>query len=237
MINTENKRKSFFKTILKFCETIIGILIILICATILIQRISNNHKSLFGYRLFRVETGSMIPKYNINDVLLVKEIDTREIVVGDDVTYTGNNAPYKGMIITHQVIEKNTDGDKIKFTTKGIANGSADPEITEDQVIGKVLMEVGILSIVTNMLTNIYTLYFLIVLPFILSIFFMEVRSTERRERFIERRIKEEQEELEKQRKKDQKTALVKKERGQLIVNTESKTKRSNNSKNKKTKS
>ncbi len=237
MINTKNQRKSFLKTILKFCETVIGILIILVCAMILIQRISNNHKSLFGYRLFRVETGSMIPKYNINDVLLVKEIDTRDIVVGDDVTYTGNIAPYKGMIITHQVIEKKTDGDKIKFTTKGIANSSADPEITEDQVIGKVLMEVGILSLITNLLTNIYTLYFLIVLPFILSIFFMEVRSTERRERFIERRIKEEQEELERQRKKEQKTALVKKKRGQLIVNTDSKTKRANNSKNKKTKS
>lgn len=237
MINTENKRKSFFKTILKFCETIIGILIILICATILIQRISNNHKSLLGYRLFRVETGSMIPKYNINDVLLVKDVDHEDIVVGDDVTYMGNKTPYKGMIITHQVIEKRSDGDKINFTTKGIANSSADPEITEDQVIGKVLMEVGILSIVTNMLTNIYTLYFLIVLPFILSIFFMEVRSTEKKERYIEKRRKEEQEELERQRKKEEKTALVKKKRGQLIVNTESKTKRANSSKDKKTKS
>lgn len=237
MINTKNKRKSFFKTILKFCETVIGILIILICAMILIQRVSNNHKSLFGYRLFRVETGSMIPKYNINDVLLVKEVDPEDIVVGDDVTYIGNKAPHKGMIITHQVIEKNSEGDKLKFITKGIANGSADPEITEDQIIGEVLMEVAILSLITNMLTNIYTLYFLIVLPFILSIFFMEVRSTERKERFIERRIKEEQEELERQRKKDEKTALVKKKRGQLIVNKETKTKKANSSKNKKTKS
>lgn len=237
MINTKNQRKSFLKTILKFCETVIGILIILICAMILIQRFSNNHKSLFGYRLFRVETGSMIPKYNINDVLLVKEVDTENINVGDDITYTGNKSPYEGMIITHQVIEKNSEGDKIKFTTKGIANSSADPEITEDQVIGKVLMEAKILSLITNMLTNIYTLYFLIVLPFILSIFFMEVRSTEKRERFIERRIKEEKEELEKQRKKDEKTALVKKKRGQLIVNSESKNKKSNSSKNKKTKS
>ncbi len=237
MINTKNKRKSFFKTILKFCETVIAILIILICATILIQRISNNHKSLFGYRLFRVETGSMIPKYNINDVLLAKEVDSTNIVVGDDVVYKGNSEQYKGMIITHQVIEKNSEGDKIKFITKGIANSSADPEITEDQIIGKVLMEIPILSFITNMLTNIYTLYFLIVLPFILSIFFMEVRSTERRERFIERRRKEELEELERQRKKEEKTALVKKKRGQLIVNTETKTKRTNNSKNKKTKS
>lgn len=237
MTNIKNQRKSFFKKILKFCETTLAILIILICAVILIQRFSNNEKSLLGYRLFRVETGSMIPKYNINDVLLAKEVSPEEITVGNDVVYKGNSEQYKGMIITHQVIEKNSEGDKIKFVTKGIANSSADPEITEDQLVGKVLMEIPILSLITNMLTNIYTLYFLIVLPFILGIFFMEVRSSEKKERYLEKRRKEEQEELERQRKKEEKTALVKKKRGQLIVNTETKTKKTTTSKNKKAKS
>ena len=45
----------------------------------------------------------MIPEYNINDVLLVKEIDKEQLQVGDDITYLGNKFDVNGRIVTHRI--------------------------------------------------------------------------------------------------------------------------------------
>ena len=59
----------------------------------------------------------MIPKYQIGDVILVKEKDANNIKVGDDVTYLGE-AALKGLLITHRVIDiEEKDGKRI-FHTK-----------------------------------------------------------------------------------------------------------------------
>ena len=65
------------------------IVIIFVYLIIVTQRISNNDKAFLGFRIFRVQTGSMIPVYNIGDVILVKEKGLDKISVGDDVTYWG----------------------------------------------------------------------------------------------------------------------------------------------------
>ena len=64
-------------------------MIAFVSITIVTQRVSNNENSFLGFRIFKVETGSMIPKYQIGDVILIKEKDINKIKVGDDVTYFG----------------------------------------------------------------------------------------------------------------------------------------------------
>ena len=126
--------KNVLKTIWKVLEKIIFIAILFVSITIVTQRVSNNEKSFLGFRIFKVETGSMIPKYQVGDVILIKETDINKIKVGDDVTYYGTSGSMKGKIVTHQVIEiKEKEGRKI-FQTKGIANTSKDPEISGDQI-------------------------------------------------------------------------------------------------------
>ena len=63
---------------------------------ICLQRFSNNSISIFNYRMFSVATGSMVPKYNIGDVILCKEVDASTLKVGDDISYFGETASYIG---------------------------------------------------------------------------------------------------------------------------------------------
>ncbi len=61
----------------------------------------------------------MIPKYQIGDVILVKEKDANNIKVGDDVTYLGEAASVKGLLITHRVIDIEEKRRKKNFPHKG----------------------------------------------------------------------------------------------------------------------
>ena len=114
-------------------------------AFIALQRLSGN-SSIAGYRLFTVATGSMEGVYNINDVIAVKDYNTKNLKVGDDIAFIGNRGGLENKLVTHRIIkiEEGTSG-RI-FTTKGVKNNVEDPSITEDQVLGKVS---GVVPVVT----------------------------------------------------------------------------------------
>ena len=119
-------------------------IIILYLSFILIQRITGN-KSVFGYRVFTVATGSMAGVYDINDVILVTDYDTNKLEVGDDVAYQGDGS-LDGKLITHRIIRIEDEGSGRIFTTKGVKSDVEDPSITPNQILGKV---VGIVPVVT----------------------------------------------------------------------------------------
>lgn len=172
------KRKfRFIKIIWKIIEKILMIALIIISAIIIVQRVSNNEKAFFGYRIFRVETGSMIPKYQIGDVILVKEKDENQIVKGDDVTYWGTTGAMRGKLVTHQVIDiEMYEGKKI-FHTKGIANNLEDPVIYGEQINGVVQGKLYILTTICSLLNNKYIFYFCIILPILIIIFFKFIKA------------------------------------------------------------
>ena len=60
------------KIIWNIIVKIIAVIIVLISIIIVVQKVTNNKEAFLGYRIFRVQTGSMIPKYLIGDVILVK---------------------------------------------------------------------------------------------------------------------------------------------------------------------
>ena len=70
--NKKNKAP-VFRTILSVFGTIVTVIVAIISIIILTQKVTNNKASFFGYRIFRVQTGSMIPKYNVGDVILVNQ--------------------------------------------------------------------------------------------------------------------------------------------------------------------
>ena len=153
---------------IKFVITIVAITIV---AIILVQRFSNNNISVAGYRIFTVATGSMIPVYEVGDILIAKEIRPEEIKVDDDLVYKGKEGTFKDKVVTHRVISINEENGKYKIITKGIANTEQDPEITYEQVYGKVIYQVKSLSFISKMISNIYVFYFLIFIPIGIIIF------------------------------------------------------------------
>lgn len=154
------------KTIFYLC---LGSVLLIIIS----QRIFNN-ASVFGYRIFTVASGSMEPKYKILDMIIVKEINPKDIKVKDDIVYQGKEESYAGKIITHRVIEIKENKGKREFITQGIANPLKDPLVHEDQIYGKVLHKFIILSIFNRILNNPLGFILLIVLP-IAILFLLEI--------------------------------------------------------------
>lgn len=164
---------------------ILTIAIIFVSIIIVVQKVTNNQESFLGFRIFRVQTGSMIPKYQIGDVILVKEVDTDKIQIGDDVTYEGNTGTMNGMLVTHRVVDiEEVDGKRV-FHTKGIANNLEDPVISEEQINGVVQTKMYILSLICMLLNNKYVFYFCGILPLTIYVAFRLFRN--RRVRKIER--------------------------------------------------
>ncbi len=163
----------FLYTIIKF---IIWILVIALLAIILTQRISNNTKAVAGFRIFTVVTESMKPVYNVGDAILVKQIDIENLHVGDDITYIGTVDSFKDRIVTHRIIsiEKSENPEKGKYViqTQGIANDKPDPKINETQIYGKVQYKIKIISKLNGIIGNLYSMYFVIIVPMALMIFF-----------------------------------------------------------------
>lgn len=166
----------FLKVFLKVIETLITILIVGISIIIVTQRVSNNEKSVLGYRIFRIETGSMVPNYLVGDVILVKECDIKDLKPGDNITYNGLTGDVKGKTITHQIVAVNAENGKITIRTKGIANSVVDPEIDGSQVIGKVVTKLNVLTWLTKFINNKYIFYFFIIVPVTIWIFFNVIK-------------------------------------------------------------
>lgn len=168
----ELKNNKVFKIISSGIKVIVSFLIIIIISIIFIQRVSNNKITFFGYSMFTIISESMVPKYEIGDMVIAKKVDVSSIEIGDDVVYFGDESNLKNKIVTHQVISKRKENGKYIFETKGIANQVVDPEIEGGQVYGVVIYKSKILSFLSRLVNNIYGFYFIIFVPFAILIFF-----------------------------------------------------------------
>ena len=164
--------KKIIKTVLIILYQILVIMALILTMVIVLQRISANNQSIGGYKIFRVITGSMEPEYEVGEVVISKEVNPKDIKVGDDIVYLGRVGEYSGKIIMHNVVAIDTDenGDLI-FHAKGLQSNSVeDPQITEDQIYGVVTYTSSILTILYDLATNIYSI-FAIVIILVLNVF------------------------------------------------------------------
>ena len=166
-----NETKAPLKLIGNIIYAIICIIAILLLLVVGTQRASNNKKSFAGYRLYNIVTGSMIPKYQVGDVLLVKEIDAKDIQIGDDISYLGAVDTFKDKIVTHRIKEKKIGNDgRYTFITRGIANDDDDPEINEDQIFGKVSHKFVILSFISRQIASRESKFIVFIIPVIVAV-------------------------------------------------------------------
>ena len=91
------------------------ILIVLIFILLLFNIVSIFEFSFFGFRIFKVATGSMEPTLSINSIIVVKKTD--DLNIGDIITFQDSRG-----YTTHRIVEMNEDS----ITTKGDANNVKD---------------------------------------------------------------------------------------------------------------
>lgn len=166
----------YFQIPYRIIKAIIIIVMVTYVTFVVVQRVSGN-KSIFGYRIFTVATGSMIPDYEINDVLAIKEVNSNELKIGDDITYLGKKLDVNGKIVTHRIIDIKIEDGKKEFITKGVNSSAEDPAITDDQIYGKVIGKIPVVTEINHIIKNQYGFFFLIFLPLV-TVIFLEIADT-----------------------------------------------------------
>lgn len=129
------------------------IFIFVVVFIIIVNLFSIFHASLFGFRLYRIATGSMVPYLNINDYILVKK--SNDYKEGDVITYTSGET-----YVTHRIVSITDEN----IVTKGDANNTMDEPITKDNIIGKVVLKFGFLGFIIYLFSKpiIWVLLFII---------------------------------------------------------------------------
>lgn len=171
------KKNSFLKFLIKIIKVICTVVIVLVASVVFVQRISNNKVNLGGFGIYTIVSESMAPEYNLMDMIISKKVDASTLRVGDDVVYLGEKGDFNGRTVTHRIVKIRNTVDGLEITTKGLANSIEDPSIRPDQVLGKVVYKSVVLSFLSSLLNNIYTLYFVVFLPICIMIFF-EILAT-----------------------------------------------------------
>ena len=166
------KENKVLKFIGNAIYSLMFVLVALMLVVVVMQRVTNNNITVGGIRIFSVATGSMVPVYEVGDILVSREIEAEKIKVGDDLVYVGKEWTFKNKVVTHRVnsVEKQDDGN-YKIITQGIANNAEDPQIDQTQVLGKVMFKMHILSFVGKLIRNIYMFYVLLFIPVVILIY------------------------------------------------------------------
>lgn len=159
-----------FKIIKYLYLSILFIYLVFIC----IHRLSIDN-SIFGYRLFSVNNNDMYPKYKVNDVIILEDIDVNKLKVGDNISYTGDCCGQGGMVINHKIVEINKEEEKI--TTKGINVPLNDPSIKYKQVIGRIIGVVPGISFLHHILKNQIGFFIVVFLPLTIAIIVLIIRT------------------------------------------------------------
>lgn len=104
---------------------------------------------ILGYKLIVIETGSMEPTLKVGSVCLVKPED--RISKGNIITFCVN--PEKGTLVTHRVVEVQSDG---KYRTMGDNNNVVDAVAVELEAIeGVTKLNVPYIGVLVKYLSEI----------------------------------------------------------------------------------
>lgn len=193
-----------FRIVFGIVKVVFFLLICAYLAFIIIQNVSGN-RSVFGYRMFDIASSSMSGVYEVHDVILVKDFDTNKLKVGDDIVYNGERAGLDGKLVTHRIVkieENEKEGGRL-FTTKGVKNDIEDPAIYDDQVIGKVVGIVPVISPVNHIVKSQVGFFVCVFCPIViiisLEVFATLTEMKEEKLEIVNEEKKEKEEEPEKE--------------------------------------
>lgn len=148
------KRFKRFRTVL-FNALFYILIIAMLLGAFFFASNSSANKSIFGYRIYSVLTGSMTPVYPTGSLVIVKLTDPENIKVGDDITFYNPGSEQE--IWTHRVTQIVTGygNNGICFRTQGVANSSEDPFVTlGGNVVGVVTFSIPYAGYVLNFMQD-----------------------------------------------------------------------------------
>jgi signal peptidase I len=116
------------------------VLVEVVSACFVLAALSMLCLTLIGYRPMIVRSGSMQPALQVGDVVVVEDVEARQLVAGDIATFTD---PIAGGSLTHRVRAVSTEGATLTIVTRGDANsGDEELRVAPDALVGKVVARV-----------------------------------------------------------------------------------------------
>lgn len=129
------KKKKLTGKILFIVLLIILLPILLVNLVIMFKAITNKDEvpGIFGIKPMIVMTNSMHPEIEAGDLILIKDVNTSTLKVGDIISFRESDRT----VTTHRIIKINTTNDTKEFTTKGDNNNTPDKDsVKESNVEG-----------------------------------------------------------------------------------------------------
>ena len=158
---------------------VLGFVFCLYFGDILINFNNSNYKSPL-FNGYIIVSQSMVPTININDAIIVKRVDHDKYKVGDIISFSSSDTYYKGLTVTHRVINKeNVNKDSSIYTTKGDNNPVADyASVATNQIYGKVLFVIPKIGYVHSFLSKPSNFLYCFLIPIGIVILYDTIKIT-----------------------------------------------------------
>jgi len=123
-----------------------------------------------NYRIMAVQSGSMEPVIKTGSIVIVRPVPQSDYYkIGDIITFKETNKTRTS--ITHRIYDIKVSEGKPSYITKGDANNSPDRrEITEKEVIGKVLFSVPYIGYLVDFVQKPIGFALIIIIPAVIII-------------------------------------------------------------------
>lgn len=162
-------------TVKKAASIVISVvmwIIILIAAlfafTTLATKEDGSVSNLAGFTPLTVQSDSMVPTFDENDLIFIQQCDPSSLQVGDIVTFHAI-IDNQYALNTHRIIAINEVSGLNSYTTKGDNNELADQHVIADgDIVGKYVFKIPYLGKVIDFLSSTWGFLIVIVVPMLL---------------------------------------------------------------------
>lgn len=162
---------------------------------------NRNDRSLFGFKMYIVNSDSMAATdFDAGDLILVKESDPSKLKEGDIITFMSQNSNSFGETVTHKIRKITTDAEgNPGFITYGTTTDTDDETIvTYPYVLGKYQSHISGVGTFFNFLKTTPGYFVCIFTPFMLIILYEGLKFFNLFRRYKQEQMEEMQAEKEK---------------------------------------
>ncbi len=191
-----NILKNTFVWLLVLLAVFMMIFTVISCTTF-----NRNDRSLFGYKMYIVNSDSMAATdFDAGDLILTKEIDPATLQEGDIITFMSQDTASFGETVTHKIRKRTADAEgNPGFITYGTTTGVDDETVvTYPYVLGKYENHIPGLGTFFNFLKTTPGYFICIFIPFMLIILYEGIKFFNLFRRYKREQMEEMQEEKDK---------------------------------------
>ena len=173
----------------------------MIFTVISVTTFNRNDRSIFGYKMYIVNTDSMAATdFSAGALIFVKEVDPSTLQEGDIITFMSQDTESFGETITHKIRRKTVDAEgNPGFITYGTTTGTDDATVvTYPYVLGQYRFHIAGLGTFFNFMKTTPGYFVCIFIPFMLIILYEGIKFFNLFRRYKKEQMDEMQTEREK---------------------------------------